>query len=84
MGLQNGRGATADPANRLYTVFGQVDWSMNGEWTINQAAGTRAEVTKPKVKITKRGFKTLEAGANTTTEFRPPTGLDTMAKDVTT
>ena len=77
-------GATADPANRLYTVFGQVDWSMNGEWTINQGAGTRAEVTKPKVKITKRGFKTLDAGANTTTEFRPPTGLDTMATDATT
>jgi hypothetical protein len=74
-------GATADPANRLYAVFGQVDWSMNGEWTINQIAGTRAEVTAPKVKMNKHGFKALQAGADTSTEFRPPTGLNTMAAD---
>ena len=74
-------GATADPANRLYAVFGQVDWSMNGEWSINQGAGTRAQVTAPKVKITKHGFKVLQAGVDTSTEFRFPTGLDTMASD---
>lgn len=57
---------------------------MNGEWTIDQVAGTRKQITKPKVKLTTSGFSTLQAAVSATTEFLPPTGLDTMAADATT
>lgn len=75
-------GATGDSADRLYSVLRQVDWNMNGEWTITPATGAIAQAIAPTVTITAGNTSAPPAAAVTTNEeVRPPTGLNLLARD---
>lgn len=75
-------GATADPANRLYSVLLQVDWTMRGEWTVVPATGVITTVTAPTVNSAARTTTSPAAAAVTRpVESRAPTGLNLLARD---
>ncbi|MDO3379167.1 peptidoglycan-binding protein [Geoalkalibacter halelectricus] len=75
-------GATGDPADRLYSVLREVDWDMEGEWTLTPATGAITEVTAPRVSILASSTATPPDPAETTdAEIRPPTGLSLLARD---
>jgi hypothetical protein len=80
--LNNQSAPTGHPADRQYAVLERVMWQMDGEWTINPATGTIAQVTMPATRITSRA-KTSPAiaVAGTAEEVRPPAALRLIGED---
>jgi hypothetical protein len=69
-------GATNDPAERLYSVALEVDWHLDGEWTIDPANGNITEVIAPTSQITRSTTHSpILPAVQTDVEVRPPTGL---------
>jgi outer membrane protein OmpA-like peptidoglycan-associated protein len=75
-------GATGDPADRLYVVLRQLNWTQAGEWTINPATGVITQVTAPSTLIASRVLHNpVTTVASSNAEVREPRALAVIARD---
>jgi hypothetical protein len=80
------RGATGDPADRLYSVLRIVPWDIVGDWTVNYAvvSPTLVATTPHNITSPNAGRSTLDPigrAQDNGVEVRPPSGIQIAAWD---